>query len=176
MDRPAFIGLLSEVICRRKNGCDVDGIVVERADRLARDLLVSEMLLKECRQYNLKVFCADRGELVDIASDQADPTQILVRQVLAALSQWEKSNLVMKLRKARERVRFEGRKCEGRTAFGAKSGEQTIIDSFKSLLEQGMSDNRITRLLNEMELSNRFGKWNRYSVLRLRHKVQKGLV
>ena len=42
------------------------------------------------------------------------PTAIMVRQILGAVSQFEKATLVLKLREARERKRAATGKCEGR--------------------------------------------------------------
>jgi hypothetical protein len=42
------------------------------------------------------------------------PTAVMVRQILGAVSRFEKASLVTKLRKARERVRAERGRCEGR--------------------------------------------------------------
>src|SRR5688572_16574924 len=86
MDRPEFSAMVEAIQCRRLNGQDIDGIVVERMDRLARDLMVQEVLLKQCRENKIKVFAADRGELVDLASDDGDPTRTLIRQVMGALA------------------------------------------------------------------------------------------
>ncbi len=121
MDRPAFSKMLIEADIQRAV------IVVERMDRLARDLLVSEMLLRECRTRGIKVFCADQGQLIDIASDEGDPTRKLIRQVLAAVAEWGKSELVRKLRHARERVKRERGRCEGTIPYGELPGETRIL-------------------------------------------------
>src|SRR5262249_26012537 len=42
------------------------------------------------------------------------PTAVMVRQILGAVSQFEKAALVEKLRRARQRVRAERGRCEGR--------------------------------------------------------------
>src|SRR5262245_31487167 len=42
------------------------------------------------------------------------PTAVLVRQILGAISQFEKASLVQKLRQARERKRLTHGRCEGR--------------------------------------------------------------
>ena len=48
----------------------------------------------------------------DFFTDET-PTAILVRQVLGAISQFEKGSLVAKLRAARDRKRAETGRCEG---------------------------------------------------------------
>ena len=50
------------------------------------------------------------------ASD--DPTRKMMRQIAGAFAEYEKARLVYKLRHARERVRQEKGKCEGRKPHG----------------------------------------------------------
>jgi len=174
MERPAFSELIEEIECRRINGFDVEGIVVERADRLARDLMVSELLLRECRTRNIKVFSADRGEAIDLASDSSDPTQTLVRQILSALSQWEKTQVVLKLRKARERQRRINGRCEGRKPFGTKPREKIILDFLNRIngLVPDLTDAARARMLNDAGLVTESGRgWTRQEIWRINKQV-----
>ncbi len=103
--RPGFGRLLSYIT---GNGARI--LLVENASRFARDLAVQiagHDLLK------------DRGiELIPVdAPDHftdETPTANMVRQILGAVSEFEKASLVQKLRKARERKRAETGRCEGR--------------------------------------------------------------
>lgn len=117
MERPQFVAMLES-----KPDC----IVVERMDRLARDLMISEFLLAECRKQNIPVYATDQGAMINMAEDGGDPTRVLLRQILGALAQWEKSALVMKLRKARDRMREETGHCEGPKPYGSTPEEKTV--------------------------------------------------
>lgn len=137
---------------------DIDAVAVERMDRLARDLMVSEFLLKELRTRKIKLFAVDQGVLIDLASDDGDPTRKLIRQILAALSEWEKSQLVLKLRLARERkTRLTGWQ-PGTRPFGDTPAELRTLNIIKNFLSRGMTQDRIAQLLNEAGLPTRFGK------------------
>lgn len=163
LDRPAFSDMLEQIPHLERNGIHIEAIVVERADRLARDLLVSEMLLAECRKRNIKVFAADRG-LVDIATNEGDPTHKLIRQVIAAVAEFEKSALVKKLRLSRERVRARTGRCEGAKPYGTFPGEPEIIAYLKAvhLLNGKPSYQAIANGLNAAGLRNRAGrKWTK---------------
>jgi hypothetical protein len=46
-----------------------------------------------------------------------DPTRILVRQMMGAVAQYEKSQIVLKLRGARMRKRAKEGRCEGRKPY-----------------------------------------------------------
>lgn len=133
MDRPAFSDMIERTVNLAKNGHPIEAIVVERMDRLARDLMVSEVLLAECRKHKLKVYAADQGNLVDMAGDGGDPTRVLIRQIMAALAQWEKAALVKKLRLARERKKALTGWCGETRPYGALEGEKEILDLILSL-------------------------------------------
>ena len=108
---------LSDLMARiRSNGVRV--VLVERADRLARDLMVSEIILTEFRRLCVQVVAADSG--TDLSVGDGDPTRKLVRQILAAISEFDRSVLVSKLRAARVRKRLATGRCEGRKPRGGK--------------------------------------------------------
>jgi DNA invertase Pin-like site-specific DNA recombinase len=166
MDRPQF-GLMIETVESRA----ADGpwcIVVERLDRLARDLMVSEFLLAECRKRNIPVYASDQGSLIDMASDGVDPTRVLLRQILGAVAQWEKSALVMKLRKARDRKRALTGRCEGPVPYGATPEEKKVVDYLDKCLAAGMSPKQASRFANGMGYKSPTGKpWTRGMVYQL---------
>ena len=112
-DRP---GLTDLFVAVKSDG--VKTVLVERSDRLARDLMVGEVILAEFRKFNVQVIAADSGIDLTVADD--DPTRVLIRQVLGAVAQFEKSAIVQKLRAARERIRRQGDKCEGRKPRGLR--------------------------------------------------------
>ncbi|MBI1369485.1 MAG: hypothetical protein GC162_12630 [Planctomycetes bacterium] len=125
-DRP---GLSDLFLAIRGNG--VRTVVVERADRLARDLMVSEVILAEFRKLGVTVIAADGGTDLTVGDD--DPTRVLIRQVLGAVAQFEKSVIVQKLRAARERKRRAGERCEGRKPFGETEAERATIERIREL-------------------------------------------
>ncbi len=165
LDRPEF----SRMMDHMENG-DVAVIVVERMDRLARDLMVSELLLRACREKNIKVYCVDQGDLTNMAADSEDPTRTLIRQIMGSLAQWEKSVLVRKLRLSRERMKEKTGRCEGRKAYGEKPGERQVMHLIQDMLGHSPSPNGLTfggvaGILNDSGFKTRCGKpWTRVSV------------
>jgi DNA invertase Pin-like site-specific DNA recombinase len=103
--RAGFVRLLEH--------CAAEGVgvvLVENASRFARDLAV---------QLTGHALLRARGiELipVDAPNHFTDPTPTaeMVRQILGAVSQFEKASVVAKLRHARDRKRAETGRCEGR--------------------------------------------------------------
>ncbi len=125
-------------------------VVVERADRIARDLIVQELFLKDCRERGIKVYCADSGE--EIVNADGDPTRTLIRQILGALSQWVKAETVKKLQLARRRKAMEtGRPCGGPRAYGHRDipGEEAVMADILFHRKAGMTFLEISRELNK---------------------------
>jgi len=115
---------LSELLARiRSNGVRV--VLVERADRLARDLIVGELILNQLRGLGVKVIAADSG--TELTAGDDDPTRTLIRQVLGAVAQFEKAVIVSKLKAARTRKRRTTGRCEGRKPYGTRAGEADVV-------------------------------------------------
>jgi DNA invertase Pin-like site-specific DNA recombinase len=172
-DRP---GLKDLMVAIELNG--VRTVLVERADRLARDLMVGELILKEFREMKpddpVRVIAVDTGTELTIG-DTGDPTKVLIRQLLGALAQWEKTSLVQKLRAARERIRKGGVRCEGGPPFGIVEDEKAIVARMLELRGQNKTLSQIADVLNaEGHRTKRNGcRWHRTSVTRvLRRHVE----
>jgi hypothetical protein len=84
-------------------------IIVETANRFARDLIVQETGHRMLKAQGIEIIAADSpGAFVEDT-----PTATLVRQVLGAVAQFDKAMTVAKLRLARDRIRKRDGKCEG---------------------------------------------------------------
>lgn len=176
MDRPAFATLIESHANWKGSPNEFEAIVVERMDRLARDLMVQEFLLKECRDRNIKVFAADVG-LVDQATNDCDPTRTLIRQVLGAVAQFAKSELVLKMSKARARIREATGRCEGQKPFGFRAGEKNVLEAIQSYRAMKFTFEQIAGFLNQSNLPTRAGNsWDRRTVFSVwkNHIKQKG--
>ena len=171
MDRPKFSEMVEKIKLFRSDPniasiLNIDGIVVENMTRLARDLMVSEYLLKECREHGIKVFCSDQSDLTDVASADTDPTRTMLRQIMGAVSQWDKSMLVHKLAVARRRIRARGVQCEGKKPYGFRPGEKEILAWIAELRLKNYQSWEIAVELNADGHRTRHGKqWNKESVL-----------
>jgi DNA invertase Pin-like site-specific DNA recombinase len=85
-------------------------IVVENASRFARDLIVQETGYQMLKARGIELIAADSPD--SFLSDT--PTAVLIRQILGAVAQFDRASLVTKLRGARERIRRQQGRCEGR--------------------------------------------------------------
>jgi len=121
--REGFTDLLAYI---RSNGAKT--ILIENATRFARDLtvqLTGHDLLK-----------AEGFDLIPVDAPtyftEDNPTAELVRQVLGAISQFDKVRLVMKLKSARDRKSAkQGKRIEGRKPYQETRPE--LVKAAKSL-------------------------------------------
>ncbi len=104
--RPGFASALEHIAAS-----GIRTILVETANRFARDLIVQETGYRLLRDQGIELVAVDSpGSFLDDC-----PTAALIRQVLGAVAQFEKAAIVAKLRGARDRKRRETRaKVEGR--------------------------------------------------------------
>jgi DNA invertase Pin-like site-specific DNA recombinase len=116
--RRGFADMLARIA---SNG--VRTIVVETANRFARDLMVQEAGHAYLQRLGVKLIAADSPEA--FLSDS--PTAVMVRQILGAVSQFEKAALVAKLKGARDRKRKTGVKVEGRKSYAERSPETVAL-------------------------------------------------
>ena len=103
--RPGFKALLDRIV---SNG--VRTVIVEDASRFARTLMVQEAGIALLVGLGVRVLTS-RG---DDLTESDDEMRVAMRQIVGVFSQLEKTRLVKKLRKARDRKRDEHGKCEGR--------------------------------------------------------------
>jgi DNA invertase Pin-like site-specific DNA recombinase len=147
-DRPAWSELMTVL---HSNG--VRTIVIERLDRLARDLMVQETIIADLQKNGFDLVSVAEPDLM-----ATDPTRILVRQMMGAVAQYEKSQIVLKLRGARLRKRAKEGRCEGRKPYGFYDGEAEVIARLKALRASGMGFDRIAAQVNAEGLKTRTAK------------------
>jgi DNA invertase Pin-like site-specific DNA recombinase len=96
--RPAFAAMLQALM---SDGCHT--ILVETVSRFARDLIVQETGYKYLKELGISLIAVDDPD----AFTNETPTAVMVRQILGAVSQFQKAELVAKLAGARARARRE---------------------------------------------------------------------
>ncbi|MDB4323376.1 recombinase family protein [Akkermansiaceae bacterium] len=138
-DRPALTNIMMRIAA---NG--VRTVLVERADRFSRDLIASELLIKEFQKMNSIVLECEGGHNLAVI-DAENPTAVLVRQILSAVAQFDKTSTVLKLRTARKVLKAKNGKCEGRKKFGEEDPrEKEIVALVKSLRRKKPKQKRMT--------------------------------
>jgi DNA invertase Pin-like site-specific DNA recombinase len=161
MDRP---GLTDLFVALKANG--VRTVIAESATRIARDLMISGIILGEFRKIGVRVISADGG--IDLTLGNDDPSGKLIRQILGAVAAWEKCALVQKLRASRLRIRRAGGKCEGKKPYGNTPDEQKIIQYILTLRNENKSFTTVAEQLNDEGIKSRSGgKWHPTQVQRV---------
>jgi DNA invertase Pin-like site-specific DNA recombinase len=138
-------------------------VLVERLDRLARFLTVQESILQDLKRKHFDLVSVTES---DLCND--DPTRTLMRQVLGAFSEYERSMIVLKLRGARQRMKSKAGRCEGRKPYGRTQAERETIQRMKSLRVGRHSYEQIAAALDNEGLPPRSGRtWNAVVVNRI---------
>lgn len=156
-------GLAACVARVENNGVKL--VLIESADRLARDSMIAELIIREFQKAGVRVVTASGG--VDLtAGDNSNPTAKLVRQILAAVAEFDRCMIELKLRAARARMRSKGERCEGVKPFGTLPGEAETLEEIRSAHKSGIFTDEIAAMLNQKAIPARSGKLWRGSVIR----------
>jgi DNA invertase Pin-like site-specific DNA recombinase len=156
-NRPALQELM---VALHSNGTKL--VVVERLDRLARDLMIQESIIADMKRHGFEIVSVAEP---DLCSD--DPSRTLMRQILGAFSQYERAMIVQKLRGARQRIRAKTGHCEGRKRYGSRPGESEVIERMKAMRATGLAVDKVAAALNAEGLQARSGgQWHPTSVYR----------
>lgn len=123
--RPALADML---VSLEQNGHGIKLVIIEKLDRLARDLMVQEAIVHDLRKGGFRLVSALEG--ADLLEN--DPSRKLIRQVFGAIAEYDKAMTVAKLRAARERKKAATGRCEGRKAFT----QDTLPDAIRKALEE----------------------------------------
>ena len=148
---------LTRLFLDLKNSKNVNTIIIERIDRLSRDLIAGEYIIKEIRKHGATLISVNEGE--NLLDDNA--SRELIRRILGAVSEYDKKMIVEKLRLARERVKREKGKCEGRKSY--KEVRPELYKRIKKLrrYRKGIghrSYSAIARILNTEEYKTLTGR------------------
>jgi DNA invertase Pin-like site-specific DNA recombinase len=177
-DRPALLDAIEAV-----RSAAADGLVVFRLDRLARDLVVQEQLLRELWSLDATVFSTSSAECSLLTEDAEDPARRLIRQVLGAVAEYERSIIALRLRAGRRRKAASG----GYAGYGspplgwtARGGELVVSDAERCVVErivvlraESMSYRQVAHRLEAEGLRpKRGGRWHATTIARIveRHR------
>jgi len=158
-NRPALMDMLEALAAD-----GVKLVLIEKLDRLARDLMVQESIIRSLQKDGFQLVSVMEPDLL-----QDDYTRKLLRQIMGAIAEYEKNAIVAKLKGARQRMRQREGKCEGRKPYGTRDGEQEVINLMVDLRKQGTTLDDIADRLNKDGVATRVdgGKWYNTTVRRI---------
>ena len=153
------------------------GLVVYRLDRLARDLIVQETILSELRRLGAVTFSTSAAEASYLTDDPDDPSRKLIRQVLGAVAEYERSMIALRLRSGRRLKAERGGYIGGQVPLGYRAeGGQLVEDADEQdtrsrivvLRSEGLSLRQIAASLEaEGRPSKCGGSWHSNTVRRI---------
>ena len=171
-NRPGLAFALEAV--RKKQ---VEGIVVARLDRLARDLVLQEQLLAEVKRIGGRLYSCAGGEDEYLRDDPGDPSRKLIRQLLGAVAEYERGMIRLRMTAGIERKRAEGGYYGGQPPYGwrAMSGElvpdpveQSQIELMLAARSQGASYAEVALMMNRLEVPTKHGgRWQKNTIRRI---------
>jgi DNA invertase Pin-like site-specific DNA recombinase len=149
-------------------------ILIEKLDRLARDLMVQEHIIADLKKRGITLISALEP---DLCSD--DPTRKLMRQIMGAIAEYDKTMMVLKLNAGRARKRAKGGHAEGPPRYGSDArrypGEQAAIARIRQLVAAGSHPTyqAVCDTLNAEGITTRHGKqWTPMMVWRVVRRDQ----
>jgi len=139
---------LAQMLKDLKQNPSVRFVLVEKLERLARDLLVSEKIIHDLKRLEVNLISVIEGEELL----NGDPSRKLVRQLFGAVAEYDKSMTVEKLRLSREQIRATVGKCEGRKAVEEIAPD--LLDEIRRLRrkrphKKPLSYAKIAEILND---------------------------
>ncbi|MGE0038932.1 MAG: recombinase family protein [Sphingomonadaceae bacterium] len=132
-ERPGFKAMLDRIA-----GNGVRCIIVESPDRFARDLTVQLTGHDFLKSLGVSLIPATAPDFFT----EDTPTAVLVRQVLGAIAQFEKTSLVAKLKAARDRKIAAGEKCGGRMSYA--EARPDVVAIAREMASKRMSYRKIS--------------------------------
>jgi DNA invertase Pin-like site-specific DNA recombinase len=164
---------LAEALAVLKAG-QASMLVVYRLDRLARDLILQETLVQRLRDQGTPVRSASEP---DLDTDTDDPTKVLIRQIVGAVSQYERAVIRGRMMAGKAAKAATGGFLGGRAPYGFRiedgvvvpdDAEQTVVALVGRLRASGASLRDICVQLEAQDLRPRNAeRWHPNTVRRI---------
>lgn len=159
-------------------GGQAKGLVVYRLDRLARDLVAQELLLREVRKLGGEMFSTSPGEAGYLADDPDDPSRALIRQILGAVSEYERKMIALRLKAGRHHKAKTGGFAFGAPPLGYRAvdkelevdpDEDAAVARMVELRAKGLSIREIAKALEVEGFKTKRGRstWHPTTVVRV---------
>jgi site-specific DNA recombinase len=184
-ERPALMDLFNFL----ENSEDVYGVVIYKLDRLARDLIIQEGLVRDFQKLGVKLLSTKESDL-----DSKDPTRVMFRQLLGMYAEYEKWIINTRLSSGRlNKIRSRKAYAGGGIALGYEvqnddndrpdlavctATASTIQLIYKMRKRQRKAMWEIAKELNEANVPTaRGGKWYASTISYiLKNKLYKGVM
>ena len=140
-------------------------VLIEKLDRLARDLMIQETILADFTKRGIRLIPIMEPDLCS-----NDPSRKLIRQIMGAIAEYDRAMITMRMRSGLDRCRKRNGRCEGRKPYGFRDGEAKVKEAVKELRRSGMKLADIADILNSKGLKTRYGRqWKFNNVQKILH-------
>jgi DNA invertase Pin-like site-specific DNA recombinase len=150
--------------------------VVRELERLSRDVLVQEQLMRDVWGQGKEVLSTAPSE-ADLRDDPEDPTRRLIRIIIGAVHAHNRDMTVLRMQRGKRRKQQRGGYLEGTARYGyhpvnkelaPDPTEQTIAHHIRRLHRDGLSIRKIADQLNAERIpAKRGGPWHPTTVARV---------
>lgn len=158
-ERPAFQAMIAYML-----DTETKIVLIESLDRLAREYRIQEQLLLYLAAKGLTLYTANTGENITEAI-MGDPMKKALVQIQGVFAELDKSMIVAKLRKGRERTKAKNGRCEGQKPFGGDltryPWERDTLTMMRQMREAKIECKTIAAILNVKGCKTRMGgQWS----------------
>jgi len=157
--RPAWAEMLAAL-----NGTRT--VLIERLDRLARDLMVQEHIIADLKRRGVVLISAAEP---DLCTD--DPSRKLMRQIMGSIAEYDRAMIALKLNSGRARVKAATGRCGGVYPYGRHPRRPEEVERLEQILQwhkEGLNLVAITGLLEDRGIPSRLGRrWDPKTVSRI---------
>lgn len=159
--RPGLWQLRQDLI---SNGTKV--VIIERLDRLARDLMISEAIIADFQKHKIEIISTAEPDLCS-----TEPSRKFIRVILSAMAEYDKATIVAKLNAGRARNRSLGKKAEGKYPYGGdpkRPEEIPVLTFIEEKHNVGLNPTQIARELAAQGWKARSGgNWHPFAISRV---------
>lgn len=152
-DRPAWTEMMQYAL-----DSSINTVIIERLDRLARDLGVQEYIIRDLRKRGITLISVAEPDLCS-----EDPSRELLRQLLACIAAYDRKMIGLKCNAAKTRLRAAGKKTDGTYPYGKHPKKPHEVEVLAWMLEckrRGANASEIARQLNAVgRPARRGGVW-----------------
>jgi DNA invertase Pin-like site-specific DNA recombinase len=155
---------------------EASALVVYRFDRLARDLILQETLIRRLHDQSAKVISVKEPAL-----EGDEHTRVMVRQILGVISQYERAVIRGRMMSGKAAKVAAGGYGGGRPAYGQRAvnkalavnpDETAIVNTVATMRNQGSSYREIIKALEDGGMATRSGGvWNPNQVRRIAQRA-----
>lgn len=172
MERPGFV----DVVDHLYNRGEAEGIITFDLTRLARGLIEQEHALEALWAAGATVFTVTQG-LID--AEDEDGTRTLMRHIMGAVAQYQRTNLLLKAKLGKDKARHAGQHTDGVAPYGwciedkrlvVNPSQQNVLRHVDTYRQAGMTWYKIARELNAQGIRTGTGaKWSDASIRKVMH-------